>query len=234
MYNSLVILLHRPFASDGHLQSASLSAASDAFNLCTTAALEIHKTLQLYQEHFRMMSAPYFISYATYVSATIHVRIAAQRQPDSEAHKCLQNCLDALTKLGIRCRAPAKTRRILQGLMNRLKLDVNSASTGPLQVQEGETPGDLANVTQVDPMNRNSEIDLDYAFTGIDMDEILKTFTLEPVVPALSSDTAFMPTPVTLPTGDVDMVRTAPDYDDSTLMFPRTRTFYSVWILCLD
>ena len=37
-----------------------------------------------------------FLSYANYVSATIHVRLAAQKEPGSYAHKALRKCSDVL------------------------------------------------------------------------------------------------------------------------------------------
>ncbi|KAJ4308323.1 hypothetical protein N0V84_012163 [Fusarium piperis] len=120
MYNSLVILLHRPFVSDGHLQSVSASAARDAFSHCAVAALEIHHLLQVYRQHFCLKSVPYFVSYATYVSATIHVRMAAQTGPESGAHNYLRSCLEILGEHQAKCFAPRRTMKVLLSIMDRL------------------------------------------------------------------------------------------------------------------
>lgn len=124
MYHSLVILLHRPFVSDGHLQSIAPTAAAEAFSVCATAAFEIDNVLRLYAKNFCIASPPYFISYATYVAATILVRIAAQGRPGSNAHKCLRHCLSVLAEHRTYCLAPRQTLKILIGLVKRLKVDL--------------------------------------------------------------------------------------------------------------
>ncbi|KPM39353.1 hypothetical protein AK830_g7207 [Neonectria ditissima] len=188
MYNSLVILLHRPFVSDGHLQLVSTSAASDAFSLCTAAALEIHGILQLYQKSFCMMTAPYFVSYATYVSATIHVRIAAQRNSESEAHKCLRNCLDVLGQHQVKCYAPRRTTKILQGLIHRLNVNLRDTSRIDHSHQPGVEIMEIGSgVNGVLPTNsqdglpsyENYQPDLDPILTNIDIDEIMRSFGYE-------------------------------------------------------
>ncbi|KAK7409593.1 hypothetical protein QQX98_008188 [Neonectria punicea] len=189
MYNSLVILLHRPFVSDGHLQSVSTSAASDAFGICAAAAWEIHGILQLYQKSFCMMTAPYFVSYATYVSATIHVRIAAQRGADSEAHKCLQNCLDVLAQHQIKCHAPRRTTRILKGLMHRLNVNLRNVPSVNSSHQPGvETPETSNTVNHVDihdhlhsneASHEDFQVSIDPILTNLDIDEIMRSFDYE-------------------------------------------------------
>ncbi|KAK7424585.1 hypothetical protein QQZ08_008595 [Neonectria magnoliae] len=201
MYNSLVILLHRPFVSDGHLQSVSTSAASDAFGICAAAALEIHRILQLYQKSFCMMTAPYFVSYATYVSATIHVRIAAQRVADSEAHKCLQNCLDVLAQHQIKCHAPRRTTRILRGLIQRLNVNLrNAPSVDNSGVETPETSSPVNRLLPVDighqlHPNKASHESIDPILTNLDIDEIMKSFDYEATLPGQDSAKQFMFTP---------------------------------------
>ncbi|KAJ5378515.1 fungal-specific transcription factor domain-containing protein [Penicillium cosmopolitanum] len=96
LYHTLEILLHRPFVSDGHLRGVSLSAAPLAFNTCVSAASSIDQVLTCYREMFSTRFAPYTLSYATYVSATIHARVAAQSPSDSQAHASLQRCVSTL------------------------------------------------------------------------------------------------------------------------------------------
>lgn len=120
MFNVMMILLHRPFVSDGHLQSTSPSVASEAFSICSVAASEIDHILAIYERHFCMASTPYIISYATYVGATIHVRIAAQRAPGSEAHKSLQRCVDVLDLHQTVCWSARRAKRIVDNLISRM------------------------------------------------------------------------------------------------------------------
>lgn len=98
MYNVLLILLHRPFVSEGHLHSMSPSIASNSFSACSQAATKIVQLLRVYQKTFSIRHAPYLIAYATYVASTIHVRIAAQLGPGSEAYNSLRTCCSVFAK----------------------------------------------------------------------------------------------------------------------------------------
>ncbi|KAH8590539.1 fungal-specific transcription factor domain-containing protein [Bisporella sp. PMI_857] len=98
MYNVLLILLHRPFVSEGHLHSISPSIASNSFSVCAQAASRTVQLLRNYEKTFSIRHAPYLIAYATYVAATIHVRIAAQLGPGSEAYNSLRTCCSVFAK----------------------------------------------------------------------------------------------------------------------------------------
>jgi hypothetical protein len=123
MHNVLLILLHRPFVSDGHLHS-SPSHAINSFLVCATAAKTIVRILRAYDAAFSIRRAPYLISYATYVSATIHVRIAAQRESGSEAHACLATCLDVFQKNQATNWAVKRANLIIRNLMNRMRVSI--------------------------------------------------------------------------------------------------------------
>jgi hypothetical protein len=129
MFHALTILLHRPFVPEGHLKSVADSASNNAFSVCETAALEIDAILRWYKTQFCIKSPPYFLSYATYVSATIHVRIAAQHPQKSNAHRCLRNCLEILSEHQSVCHAPRRAMAILLRLAKRLKVDVGGVFT---------------------------------------------------------------------------------------------------------
>ena len=194
MYNSLIILLKRPFVSTGHLQSVSDSAASDAFAICATAASDIDCILRLYKKHFCMKTTPYFMSYATYVSATIHVRIAAQMPYGSKAHRCLQTCLEVLSEHQIKCHAPRISMSILLGLIRRLKVEVCdsfiafSSRTSRLEAQRAEDAIKFSahksaaslDYGQNNPTSEHAYLDdqqVDLAtLVDVDIDKIMKTF----------------------------------------------------------
>jgi hypothetical protein len=129
MFHALLILLHRPFVSEGHLKSVAESVARDAFSICETAASEIDVILRWYKSQWCIKSPPYFISYSTYVSATIHVRTAAQKPQGSRAHQRLRNCLEILSEHQMVCHAPRRSMNILLGLVNRLKVNVGGVFT---------------------------------------------------------------------------------------------------------
>ncbi|KAL6890091.1 hypothetical protein GGI43DRAFT_416368 [Trichoderma evansii] len=130
MFYALVILLHRPFVSEGHLSSTTRSPTYDASSLCENAASNIDTMLRRYKEHWCIKSPPYFVSYATYVSATIHVRIAAEKPPAAEAYNRLQNCLEILSEHQRVCRAPRRSMDILIRLIKRLNVDVGGVIIG--------------------------------------------------------------------------------------------------------
>ncbi|KAI6777910.1 uncharacterized protein J7T54_008560 [Emericellopsis cladophorae] len=94
MFDVLIILLHRPFVADGHLYSTSRSISVDSFMKCASAASTICSLVRAYHQAFSTRRAPYLISYATYVAATIHSRISARRGNNSSAHANLATCLD--------------------------------------------------------------------------------------------------------------------------------------------
>ncbi|KAF4337140.1 nitrogen assimilation transcription factor nit-4 [Fusarium beomiforme] len=200
-YNSMIILIYRPFLSEGHLTSVSATVAPKAFCNCVMAAIEIHQTLQLYKQHFCFKTAPYFISYATYVSATIHVRLAAQKSPGSQAHVCLRTCLEILAEQQTWCHAPKRTMKILLGIMNHLGVYVGefmAIEPIPCQFREhGEL--DMSEPAEVIPDVTNQVLDVpviqqptpdtavdfsDIELSDFNIDQIMQSFVFED--PALS------------------------------------------------
>lgn len=163
MHNVLLILLHRPFVSDGDLHS-SPSNAINSFLVCATAAKMIVKILRAYDAAFSIQRAPYLISYATYVSATIHVRIAAQRDPGSEAHDCLAMCLSVFKKNQETNWAVRRANHIIQNLMKRMHVGINTSSVDhghesvlqPNISEEKLLPPELPNDSQSQAGNKRS------------------------------------------------------------------------------
>ncbi|KAL0942781.1 C6 transcription factor (fungal specific transcription factor) [Colletotrichum truncatum] len=120
MYHVLTILLHRPFVADGHLYNTSRSISVNSFITCATAADNIVDVLRVYDQVFSVRHAPYLISYATYVAATIHVRIAAKRSTESGARECLETCLSVFRENQETNWAVRRAKAIVEGLMSRL------------------------------------------------------------------------------------------------------------------
>ncbi|EPS28496.1 hypothetical protein PDE_03442 [Penicillium oxalicum 114-2] len=95
--NALMILSQRPLftnASQSHIHNST--SAYEAVSKCTAAANQITQILRDYSQHFSITSAPYMLSYATYICATIHVRIAAQKGRGSASFNCLLLCRNVL------------------------------------------------------------------------------------------------------------------------------------------
>lgn len=120
MYHVLTILLHRPFVADGHLYNTSRSLSINSFITCASAADSIVGVLRVYDKVFSVRHAPYLISYATYVAATIHVRIAAKRSTESGARECLVTCMAVFRENQETNWAVRRAKAIVEGLMTRL------------------------------------------------------------------------------------------------------------------
>ncbi|KAE8363457.1 PrpF protein-domain-containing protein [Aspergillus caelatus] len=134
MHNSLVILLHRPFVADGHLYSTSPSISVDSFKKCASAATNISNLLRAYHRAFSIRRAPYLISYATYVAATVLTRIAARRRNDSTAHANLATCLAVFNENQETNSAVKKAANIVQGLMKKLGVIIDNVSLEALEI----------------------------------------------------------------------------------------------------
>ena len=125
MYHVLTILLHRPFVADGHLYNTSRSISVNSFITCASAADSIVSVLRTYERVFSVRHAPYLISYATYVAATIHVRIAAKRRTESKARECLQTCMSVFRENRETNWAVRRAQAIVESLMTRLGVSLN-------------------------------------------------------------------------------------------------------------
>lgn len=137
MYHVLRILLNRPFVADGHLYNTSRSISVNSFITCASAADSIVDVLRTYDRVFSVRHAPYLISYATYVAATIHVRIAAKRSTESQARECLEICMSVFRENRETNWAVRRAQTIVEGLMTRLGVGLTSS-----QSQDNPQPRD--------------------------------------------------------------------------------------------
>lgn len=174
MYHVLVILLHHPFVADGHLYSTSRSISVNSLKCCATAANDIVHLVRVFDKAFSVRRAPYLISYATYVAATIHVRIAAKRGPGSDAHSSLAACLAVFCENQETNPAVRRANALVQNLMKRLGVRMHSIeecrihknADGSSQRQSPET---ISNAT----MGRGPSLQ------GLDLDGIIQSFVRE-------------------------------------------------------
>lgn len=154
MHKVLLILLHRPFVSEGHLHLTSPSTPTNSFVICAIAATKIVQILRVYDQTFSIQQAPYLMSYATYVSATIHVRIASQRGPGSEAHTSLATCLSVLGRNEETNWAVQRARIVILKLMARMNVVVFEA-TGADEPSSG--PSDATPIPLGEPCQASHE-----------------------------------------------------------------------------
>lgn len=123
LYHSLIILVHRPFISDGHLRSAAAPARS--WERCTVAARCITSIALTYKSTFSLAGAPYVLGYTIYVACTIHVRNAASQDHQSGDHlSLLKASLRCLDELCVANPGVAKPANIIRRLVEVNKLDI--------------------------------------------------------------------------------------------------------------
>lgn len=169
MYNVLIILLHRPFVTDGHLYNTSRAISVNSFMICATAADSIVLLLRAYDKAFSVGRAPYLISYATYVAATIHARIAAKRGASSHARSNLEACLDVFRKNEETNWAVRRANAIVQNLMRRLGIP----SSSPEKLSDGNNTEDSPDASTYHSMGREPSLQ------SLDIDDIIQTFIKE-------------------------------------------------------
>ncbi|KEF62000.1 uncharacterized protein A1O9_03572 [Exophiala aquamarina CBS 119918] len=179
MYNVLLILLHRPFVADGHLYNTARSISVNSLLTCATAATQIVRLLRVYDTVYSVRRAPYLISYATYVSATIHVRIASKRSSSSDAHRSLSTCIGVLAINQETNWAARRAKTIVEGLMKRLGVQISSVAEdahdhGLGAEQRGQRPisEDLASGDTV----INESLKPDGFSPGLDIDAVIQSF----------------------------------------------------------
>ena len=124
-YHSLVVLLHRPFISDGHLRS--MTQPETSWQQCSEAAFSITGIMERWKNIYTLRRAPYLLGYAAYVSCTIHVRNAALENGGQSWHMLLAT-LDMLEELVSAIPCIAGVAKIIRNLMR-----VHGVSSSPCQ-----------------------------------------------------------------------------------------------------
>ncbi|KAJ5162997.1 Mediator complex subunit Med10 [Penicillium coprophilum] len=119
LFNVLIILVHRPLII-GHDGVINSTTAHESVNACTSAANQIVQILHDYSQHFSLSSAPYMLSYATYISATIHARIVAQKGSNSTVFQSLILCRNILSEHTRLYSAAEKAKENLDKLISHL------------------------------------------------------------------------------------------------------------------
>lgn len=124
IWHVLRILLHRPFVLDSDPNVRASQTTHACIEVCTTEAANIVQLVRLYDVSFSVRQAPYLISYATYVAATIHVRLASSSPPGSTAHESLAVCLTVLDLNSKTNPAVRKASVVIEALMKAMNVNM--------------------------------------------------------------------------------------------------------------
>ena len=190
MHYVLRILLHRPFVSEGHLQSAQPTVALNSFSSCVAAADSIAQYLDSFKRAHTFQKAPYFLIYAAYVSATIHVRIAAQKQLETNAYEYLRTCFQVFDLCNEGNTAAVNCKNVIQRLMGRM--GVSLPNEGPFELDPSCVPASNVSwskdATEPDQRSKDVEDNPDggsdlgatqvqgWDFGDLDFDAVLQSF----------------------------------------------------------
>jgi hypothetical protein len=179
MYNVLLILLHRPFVSDGHLHSNARSVTVKSLVVCSNAATAIVQILRLYHEAFSVRRAPYLIAYTTYVSSTVLIRIAAKASPGSDAHRSLATCLEVFRINQETNWAARRAKTIVEGLARKLNIKLPETNEELLitRAQHPPPPPQVASHTEQRSVTAESNVE---GFSpSMDIDAVIQSFARE-------------------------------------------------------
>ncbi|KAM5344267.1 hypothetical protein ACJ41O_012804 [Fusarium nematophilum] len=163
LYHSLIILVHRPFISDGHLRSAAAPVRS--WERCTVAARCITSIALTYKSTFSLSGAPYVLGYSIYVACTIHVRNAASQDHQSGDHlSLLKASLRCLDELCLANPGVAKPANIIRRLVEANRLDL---MTEVHSIDQSSFSFDLDAILNMFPAGQGA--DAEFAMSGYRM-----------------------------------------------------------------
>ena len=184
----MVILSQRPLFTGSYTRENTSGSAYESVNVCTSAANQIVQILRDYSQHFSIASAPYMLSYATYISATIHARIVAQKGKNSNSFQSLLLCRHVLKEHRHLYAAANKARANLEKLIAHLKIDLtedDELSGSPSGNFERDQLGLLDMMPNLETSNsapQNLELQspqLNWELSDLDLEAIAQGFRLE-------------------------------------------------------
>ncbi|PVH70630.1 hypothetical protein DL98DRAFT_436646 [Cadophora sp. DSE1049] len=163
VYNVLVILTHRLLLSDKGSVSSSPTQNTEALNACMTAANEITKILQVYEGLYNPSSATFALSYATYISAKVHLHVLAYPGSHTSTLDSLRICLKALDQQQHLYSASIRAMAMTKKLMTRTGVNADEHARSSLTDESLQTTRDAsipqnsqANVENLDFPNLES------------------------------------------------------------------------------
>lgn len=139
MYNALIILAQRPLITDTY---CSASLAHESMTTSTAAANQILRIVHDYSSRYSIGSSPYLLSYSTYISATIHALVVAQKGQESSSSQSLAFCMSVLRDQLPLYAAAGKAQENLGKLMMHLGISADDGVKP--DSSDGQTPGQKA------------------------------------------------------------------------------------------
>ncbi|KAJ6151223.1 hypothetical protein N7470_007817 [Penicillium chermesinum] len=130
LFNVLIILSQRPLFTGSYSRTATSDTAYESVNICTTAANQIVQIIHDYSQNFSITTAPYMLSYATYISAIIHARVAAQMGRSSTSYPSLTFCRHILKEHQKLYASAGKAKANLDKLISHLDIDISDDDDG--------------------------------------------------------------------------------------------------------
>lgn len=183
----LTILSQRPLFTGSHPGcTRNAATAYEAVSMCTAAANQIVQILHDYSQHFSITSAPYMLSYATYISATIHVRIVAQKGRGSNSFRCLLLCRNVLREHLRLYAAAGKAMANLEKLIAHLGIVITEGDemgssmislADDLPAQESISAPNLSNAS--DQTIDMGSPQLNWGLSDLDLEAIAQSFRLD-------------------------------------------------------
>ncbi|KAL8948093.1 MAG: hypothetical protein Q9222_005696 [Ikaeria aurantiellina] len=194
-FHVLQILLHRPFLSYGHIHVQLPNMALESFSACASAAESIGIYLACYERVHSFDRVPYFLLYAAFVSATIQVRIVAQRRTGTNAMAHLLTCLRVFDQNSKERSSALRAKSIIIELMTRTGLDTTSlngsvhpgagsprfGNTATSSARQGSnTTMDLQQSQDNRTAGSQPASNVDWEMNDVDFDAVLQTFNNPP------------------------------------------------------
>lgn len=188
LFNVLLILSQRRLFTGSYGQEDTPGTAHESVNICTTAANQIVQILHDYSQHFSISSAPYMLSYATYISATIHARIVAQKGRNSSSFQSLILCRHILKEHQQLYAAAGKARNNLNKLIANLNVPIpdddvprddadSNVSETQFSVRETMPAFDISNLVPQSFDLHSAQLNLE--LSDLDLEAIAQGFRLE-------------------------------------------------------
>ena len=192
IYYLLQILIHRPFVSFGHLYNTLPSVVLESFSTCAAAADNIALYLESYERVHTFRKAPFPLLYATYISATIHVRVAKQKQVKTNAYTHLRTCLRVFKENSKELPESRLAISIIRQLMDRIGVEPPNDGVFSFdqpepqrQSRTSENPRTPGQSSQDFTGNTQHDEGLRWNIDDLDFDEMLQNFESPRLSPTL-------------------------------------------------
>lgn len=164
----------------------------ESFSTCAAAADNIALYLESYERVHTFRKAPFPLFYATYISATIHVRVAKQKQVKTNAYTHLRTCLRVFKENSQELPEARLAISIIRQLMNRIGIETPNDGVFSVdqpepqrQSRTSENPRAPEQSSQDSTGNAQHEEGLRWNIGDLDFDEMLQNFESPRLSPTL-------------------------------------------------